>query len=363
MQVTFLVGNGFDIALGLKSSYADFYKWYYDQKSDGQQIEAFKQDIKTDIEKNKGRNWSDFEIGLGKYTSKFSKDTIRDFLHCYDDVGKKMLDYLELESGRFEEDIDKTRIEAFRKGIANYLSNLQPKEQKEIENYFPQNGNYSVTVKMISFNYTSWLDAFVEKASVEPLRIWNTGVYQHTMSLEPDVIHAHGRINEWPIFGVNDESQVANKDLLTNATFHDIMIKPRSVVKNGQLWHEEAHNIIGKSDVICIFGMSIGATDSVWFEQIMEWLLANAAHHLILFWHTDNPSNGRSVLQMTENRRTARTKITDYSALTNEMIEALEDRIHVVENTKKLFSVKLSERAKIVNLKNVADRELQKNNA
>lgn len=363
MNVSFLIGNGFDIALGLKSSYADFYKWYCNQNSDSQQIEIFKQDIKTDIEKKGGKNWSDFEIGLGKYTSKFSKDTIQDFLHCYEDVGNKMLEYLELETGRFEEDIDKTKIETFRKGIANFLSNLQPREQKEIENYFPQNGNYNVTVKMISFNYTSWLDEFVEKASTEPLRIWNTGVYQHTMTLVPDVIHAHGKINEWPIFGVNDESQVANKDLLSDATFHDIMIKPRSVVKNGQLWHEDAHTIIGNSDVICIFGMSMGATDSVWFEQIMEWLPANAAHHLIIFWHTDNPSNGRSVLQTTQNRRAARTKITDYSLLTNEMIAALEDRIHVVENMKKLFNIKLNEKAKIVKLKDVVDQEFQKNNA
>ena len=31
MQITFLVGNGFDITAGLDTSYSAFYKWYCQQ--------------------------------------------------------------------------------------------------------------------------------------------------------------------------------------------------------------------------------------------------------------------------------------------------------------------------------------------
>ena len=65
MQITFLVGNGFDISLGLQSSYSSFNKWYCNLDSDKKHILDFRKEIKDDI-KNGGRNWSDFERALGK---------------------------------------------------------------------------------------------------------------------------------------------------------------------------------------------------------------------------------------------------------------------------------------------------------
>lgn len=343
MQVTFLVGNGFDIGAGLKSSYGDFYKWYCAQNSPKPHIDKFRKEIKDDIQKG-GKNWSDFEIGLGKYTAHFSKDTLQDFFDCYEDAGDKMLEYLELQVDRFEKNIDKASIDAFKLGLVNYLYELPPKEKKEIELIFPPKSNFNIKMKMVSFNYTSCLDMFVEKAAAEPLSVWNHGTYQYSMVLSPDVIHVHGTINNLPIFGVNDNLQIANKDLLANAIFRNVMIKPQSVVENGQLWHEEAHDLINSSDIICIYGMSLGATDSDWFESIMEWIRANSTHHLIIFWHTNKPSNGRSALQRTINRTGVKKLITDYSAFTNEMISEFSNRIHFVENAKYLFQVSLKEK-------------------
>ena len=34
MNVTFLLGNGLDKAIGLKTGYHDFYKWYIEQPDD-----------------------------------------------------------------------------------------------------------------------------------------------------------------------------------------------------------------------------------------------------------------------------------------------------------------------------------------
>jgi hypothetical protein len=78
MDITFLVGNGFDIAAGIKTSYRDFYNWYCNQPSASPCIEHFKREIQDDVKKG-GENWSDFEIGLGKYTSRFDQETVEEF--------------------------------------------------------------------------------------------------------------------------------------------------------------------------------------------------------------------------------------------------------------------------------------------
>ena len=49
MQITFLVGNGFDIAAKIDTSYEAFYKWYCDIDSDKEHIKIFRKNIKEDF--------------------------------------------------------------------------------------------------------------------------------------------------------------------------------------------------------------------------------------------------------------------------------------------------------------------------
>ena len=47
MNITFFIGNGFDIGLGLKTRYEDFYKEYCDaQDTDTKNITEFKKTLK-----------------------------------------------------------------------------------------------------------------------------------------------------------------------------------------------------------------------------------------------------------------------------------------------------------------------------
>ena len=76
MKISVLLGNGFDVSLGIKSSYGDFYKWYYDKPSDIKHIQDFRNAIKEDILRDipdDEKTWADFELGLGKYTENFTK--------------------------------------------------------------------------------------------------------------------------------------------------------------------------------------------------------------------------------------------------------------------------------------------------
>lgn len=61
MKITFFIGNGYDINLGLKTSYPDFLNWYIKQPSKCSEVEVFKNLIRNNI-----KYWSDLEKHLVK---------------------------------------------------------------------------------------------------------------------------------------------------------------------------------------------------------------------------------------------------------------------------------------------------------
>lgn len=76
MRILYIIGNGFDISLGMKTGYPDFYRYYLSFSSKDDDITKLKDCIKD----NKYETWADLEIGLGKYTSSISSPEI--FLKC-----------------------------------------------------------------------------------------------------------------------------------------------------------------------------------------------------------------------------------------------------------------------------------------
>ena len=83
MNITFLLGNGFDIGLGLKTRYEDFYKQYTKISSaDSEIIINFKNDLlNEDLNYSKEIvDWSDFEKAFGQYSKNFSVDTKADYM-------------------------------------------------------------------------------------------------------------------------------------------------------------------------------------------------------------------------------------------------------------------------------------------
>lgn len=98
------------------------------------------------------------------------------------------------------------------------------------------------------------------------------------------VLHIHGTLNEEMILGVNDVEQV-NSALLKNDTeFLDTFIKRRMNNSIGQRKTEHAQKLIEESHIICIFGMSIGSTDKMWWEEIVKWMNASDDNKLVIYY-------------------------------------------------------------------------------
>ena len=61
MKITFLIGNGFDISCGMKSSYKDVCNVYKHTYSDNKVLQNFKDEIS---------DWGDFEMELAAHASR-----------------------------------------------------------------------------------------------------------------------------------------------------------------------------------------------------------------------------------------------------------------------------------------------------
>ena len=366
MRVTFLVGNGFDRAVGLATGYDDFYKWYCKKKSDSEVIEEFKQEIQkylisllqeSDTESEEVKLWSDLEYGLGQCTEKLFKNRIPDFLECYEDIHNAMNRYIDIQNQTFDlENIPEKQVEKLRKGLNNFYEELSPAEKQTIKKQFERKINENCEIRLLTFNYTDTLEACAREMNKAPVRSWDYGGSKLSMTVNPNVLHVHGRIDFYPIMGVNDESQIANKEFLKNEDVLDNLIKPASVNAIGELWHQEAESAIMASDIICIFGMSLGCTDAKWWALVMNWLKQNVNHHLIVFWYSNTISGTVSILNKRREERNVKKRLQIYLEEHEKNNANILSRIHIIMNTKKVLQCELTHVEKESNLDNFIDK-------
>ena len=106
MNVTFLIGNGFDLNLGLKTRFRHFYDYYLKLKSPNQTVEKFKIALNENLE-----NWADLEVALGEYALNFDKASEKNFIALLDDIQDALAEYID------QEDVEFTLTEEDRKKI------------------------------------------------------------------------------------------------------------------------------------------------------------------------------------------------------------------------------------------------------
>ena len=112
------------------------------------------------------------------------------------------------------------------------------------------------------------------------------------------------------------------------------MIKPISSDVVGENWYNLAKQQISDSQIVCIYGMSIGNSDSFWWEHIASWLAHDATHHLLIFWYEESSFDSMSIVKLYRRKENVIKKIITHAKMPDEMIQKIRKRIHIVFNTK-----------------------------
>lgn len=348
MKITFLIGNGFDIALGIKSSYTQFYDWYCNETSNLKHINEFRKNIKDDIKSDlpdDQKVWADFELGIGKYSNKFSVDDVEKFLECIDDAQENIVKYLKEQQDLFDLDnYTEESFQSFRESIRFFFDEVSDAGSNEIEDSLKAASNEDRVISFINFNYTYTLERVLEKFSDNTLKIWKSGYSDHFLKFDKNVIHAHGTLDEFPVLGVNDDTQILNKELLGVPQFRELLIKSENLKALGELWYEKSEKLISDSRFICILGMSLGASDANWWVLLADWLKNLDCRHIVIYWFEKNPPNNISTLRQLQCVNKVKELFLSYSNLSEQEQENLKSRIHVVINTKKFLKLEKKEK-------------------
>lgn len=314
MNILYLIGNGFDIAQGLKTSYQDFYKYLKEQepknKVEAQMIEQI-----TDDECEK---WSDLEFALGQFTKDITdKDEFEDF---YYDLCEQLRAYLinQVKSYNPSKDI----IDKYIKDLVRPDYYLNEREKLDYASYFKRyTGERIVTI--VSFNYTDVIDKCLDIYNSER-KLPTSGIPYRLRNVEK----IHGTLGtSYLLMGVNDEKQIDNPEFAKDEDVLDYLVKPRSNYEIGTRIDERFTTYINDAHLIVTMGLSFGETDKVWWRTIGNRLKRDNDLIILLFvYERDLPIDDRRKAKI--KRRVCRDFLAKCGIIKDNQ-SAFESRIYV----------------------------------
>lgn len=317
MNILFLIGNGFDLNLGLKTSYDNFYEYYKPLSSTNVEVMKLKLNIRANLE-----NWSDLELELGRYTEEISSTDEFDII--YNDIEDNLAEYLQQEENKLDSNnIDGKKLHEFLAFPERQLLQADMNAVVTFINGF-SSGQYNVNV--ITFNYTKTLEKLLDYKQ-KSIQI---GTRNNRSVVLNGIEHIHGFTNNRMVMGVNDVSQIANKNFHTNQDVLETLVKPECNQIQRHTVDNRCKGLISRANLICIFGSSIGNTDNFWWQLISEQLKRDCK--LIIFKKTE-PISQRRIQLIARVERRIKNSFLDKTNLNNDEKTDAEKNIFIGINT------------------------------
>ena len=245
-KTLYIIGNGFDIAHGIKSKYSDFKNW------------CEKRNINTQIDflLNLNADWSNIEEALGKDGT---EDPIYENLDPYDGVYKGENPFN--VSAKIKDSVKflfKETMNFLKPALKKWVDSIEIDNIKHKHIYTLEPDAYYLT-----FNYTETLEKFYNIPSKQICHI-------HGSRLVKDDEYVFGHDNK-------REISIRNEDRL-----YDWEVNAKKAIieyMNGfEKPYESRKNILvdfingKKIDKIIVYGHSLGRVDWQYFEKIVELL-------------------------------------------------------------------------------------------
>lgn len=323
MNITFFIGNGFDLNLGLKTRYSDFYPFFINSSSENNMISKW---ISEDEQQ-----WSDLEKKLGEELKRISKNDLEKFFDDKDEMVLLLSNYLSKQESLLTAEQINSIGDEFIRSIKDFGQMIPESYRLQIESIKMKYRNEPFRFQFVSFNYTGVLDRLVRYAK-------NKGSIAHHLSSTgttvkesiDEVIHIHGTTKSDMVLGVNDINQIGNKELRLENNLQQSIIKEKMNHRNGSNKTAIVKRIIDESHIVCIFGMSIGDTDGLWWNILIEWL-QNNDNRLIIYNYVGDPSR-LNPLTGKKNRESSRIiqKVLGRRNMSPELYQTIESRVFVL---------------------------------
>ena len=324
-RVTFIVGNGLDVSLNLKTRYSDFYAYVLNNKLVG--TNRIYKSISRELE-----TWADFEKQLGIYTSYVKKlpevereaESVK-FHEELDKVRDDLADYLDSQEKSIEDLPDKFVFAADENGIFEGLNDGQQSIIRRILNDVP------IHLSFVTLNYTKTLEKILDGDEVLKPRGYRLEAPQHL----------HGTVDLYMTLGVSEESQLY--DGMSLREKNDLIkLKLIESANDGRL--STFRSTLLTSSIVVLFGTSIGQTDAYLWKELIVWLRTAGNRYIVIHKYDRNYSTQSRRSVRTENsfKLAVQNRLLDHVTLGEGVKDELRQRIFVIHNTDKLFVPKKS---------------------
>lgn len=291
MNLTYIIGNGFDLGLGLPTSYKEFLKHYLENGNTDNvhySVQKLKEEIEKDID-----NWGDGEVAIGRmdyrrFSRYYDKQCIRlddpelpnNILIAYDDIKRSLYEYIKQCENLFPAVLSDIETSRFRTCLVTIYKALPD----PVSGGTFYNNAERIDVNCLNFNYTNTYSKLIGKSGCSSIikeGNWKASVHFHAP------IHVHGEISVgcWDdiVFGIGSKAQFAHmpkvseshtietvyEQIAPNIVKHDkdIILESeyKEVSRNPIL---AAIKVLRESDVIILFGISLSITDGIWLCEI-----------------------------------------------------------------------------------------------
>ena len=274
MNIVYIIGNGFDIAQGLQTSYPDFYIYLQGRlmnlslsNSELSLLRRLMQDINTNT-----TLWSDMEKGLGKFTDQTTSPEAFERLYLF--LSDELQEYLQMQNDKFSpSEVQKKKFITDLTSPQSYLKDLDKiRYDKYLLLYKNSSATSFINRSIITFNYTK---------TIEKLAASNK------------IIHIHNILGNTIIFGVDNEDQISNIPFRENDNIKDFFIKGQAYSSIKTRNHIDCKQLIDQANVIVLFGVSLGDTDKRWWKIIGENLIKRRNLAIIQFLYKPTAINSR----------------------------------------------------------------------
>lgn len=311
MNITFLIGNGFDRNCGLKTSYNDVYAEYCKTPSSSDIIKKFKEDINIDID-----NWGYFEVAMCNYLPNFNNE--EDFLICLRDFKYFLNQYLTQIDEQFKRRIKGNTSYLYREfvdSLGGFYKGITHNLTQKLSSISPVHNN---NINVILFNYTSAFEL-----------IYSESRNPNGPNLRININHIHGVLGDDLVLGMDDVSQITNLNYTFSKKSKRAFIKPyfNELYDNNRVTN--AKYSINNSDVICVYGMSMGISDLSWRNLLINWMEKNKNAELVFFKHSMSKISVWNAEERMDFEENEKEKLLDAWEVPNEKRELIFEKIHI----------------------------------
>lgn len=265
MNITYLIGNGFDIGLGLKTDYRSFLDGYFRQPNESSEVGWLKDHILRETEL-----WSDAEIAFGALQfSAFGGNSFETYERCLESFVGALSRCLISENGRLQIPAAKQdEVSArFLNGVLRLGEYMTPECKEYYRKALLQPPPLMLT--FVTFNYTDSLERILGLKANAPKEFMVEIEKDKSVKVVVNgVLHAHGSLESDFVFGVDEDKQIADPDVRAYCVRNGGVIKARLEQKTGLRNRKCAMEAINKANMIITYGLSFGETDRSWWKAL-----------------------------------------------------------------------------------------------